>query len=475
MKIHNVRLWFATNSSSTHSIIFIKPKQSVKDSGCLDYEFGWDFWTAASQVTKRQYVALQLYSALKTQVNEDIATAVVKDWVGCDLDLDGRPGGLIDHQSLYDLPASWDGMGVDYQFFKEFCAFLMRDDVAILGGNDNDYNSDGTPKKHPLSDGAFVLPISRDCGNTPTTVCRKDPLGYWTLFDRRSGAKIRFSFSDLPGTKPPQKATYPELVDLKITDFCPYDCKYCYQGSTTAGKHAETRTVYNIASILGDMRVFEVAIGGGEPTLHPDFIKILNMFRSYGVVPNFTTKNLSWLRDPAKVKDIMSRIGGFAFSVDDEKDIPKLSALLEINDIDREKVSIQYVMGTSSLYGLERITRECHKHMLKLTLLGYKHTHRGGTFKPYQYDKWLDTIKKLRDEGVLTIIGIDTSLAKESEDALKKAKIEPVLYSTEEGKFSMYIDAVDYKMGPSSYVDDLAMKRVKEFTAEEIKNSFSRW
>jgi hypothetical protein len=64
MQVHNVRLGFATNSSSTHSIIFLKPGQTVADSDVEAREFGWDHWTAASSSAKRQYVAFHLHPAL---------------------------------------------------------------------------------------------------------------------------------------------------------------------------------------------------------------------------------------------------------------------------------------------------------------------------------------------------------------------------------------------------------------------------
>lgn len=38
-----------------------------------------------------------------------------------------------------------------------------------------------------------------------------------------------------------------------------------------------------------DMGTFQVALGGGNPNQHPDFVEILNYTRSKGIVPNYTT------------------------------------------------------------------------------------------------------------------------------------------------------------------------------------------
>jgi hypothetical protein len=43
MKIHNVRMGFATNSSSTHSIIFMPNKFGIVDE-LADEDFGWQYF-----------------------------------------------------------------------------------------------------------------------------------------------------------------------------------------------------------------------------------------------------------------------------------------------------------------------------------------------------------------------------------------------------------------------------------------------
>lgn len=474
MHIHNVRLGFATNSSSTHSIIFLKPGQRIQDNDAESGEFGWNFFTAASPEAKRQYVAIHLFTALQGQVGKDVAMAAVDSWVkGASRTPEGEyayndsgPEGYVDHQSLYVLPRAWDGKGVDKEFFDDFLAFFMRDDVAILGGNDN------TDECHPLLDQGFSLPLQQDgCGEY---VARKDVTGkYWTIFSRADGTKIRFSFDEPSKSREVTKASAPELVDLKITDHCPYGCAFCYQGSTHAGKHGEFEAISRAAYALAEMRVFEVAIGGGEPTLHPKFVEILEAFHRGGVTPNFTTKNLAWLRDGSLWPRITKLIGGFAYSVDKAEDVRKLAALLETNAMDDSLASVQYVMGSSSLYDLEQIVRECAHSNIRLTLLGYKTTGRGSSFKPEKYDGWLAMIEKVRKAGVYVNIGIDTALAAESGPALDKAGISRRLYATREGAFSMYLDAVEMKVGPSSYVSDLAMRRVKHFDDKTILEAFS--
>lgn len=57
------------------------------------------------------------------------------------------------------------------------------------------------------------------------------------FFDRRNGTKLRFAIGKY------EKASKPELVDIKISDYCSYGCSWCYQGSTTLGQHSTPENV----------------------------------------------------------------------------------------------------------------------------------------------------------------------------------------------------------------------------------------
>jgi len=88
---------------------------------------------------------------------------------------------------------------------------------------------------------------------------------------------------------------YPEFYDVKITNMCEGGCSWCYQSSYKNGKHAEN-ALEKINEFFGSMdenqRPFQVAIGGGEPTMHPDFNKILMAFYKLNITPNYTTNGL---------------------------------------------------------------------------------------------------------------------------------------------------------------------------------------
>jgi MoaA/NifB/PqqE/SkfB family radical SAM enzyme len=62
----------------------------------------------------------------------------------------------------------------------------------------------------------------------------------------------------------------------------------CYQDSTPKGEHASPELVPTLIKGL-DHAPYQIAIGGGEPTGHPEFAGILKEVRRLGTVPNYTT------------------------------------------------------------------------------------------------------------------------------------------------------------------------------------------
>lgn len=97
-------------------------------------------------------------------------------------------------------------------------------------------------------------------------------------------------------TKDITELTYPEFYDVKITDHCEGNCPYCYMDSTHEGKHV-LDAVDKVKDYFGSMsennKPFQVALGGGEPTKHPQFIEILKTFYDLGITPNYTTNGMN--------------------------------------------------------------------------------------------------------------------------------------------------------------------------------------
>lgn len=469
-RIHNVRLGFATSSSSAHSMCFI-PKEmigKIKDKN-LGYGFGRERFTAASVEAKKLYVAHTLNSAMhSTSLPEHVKNLIIDEWVDIDY-ASNNDGYGVDHQSLITLPFEFGTTIPDREFLEEIKRFFMQDDLVILGGSDED------DIRHPLADkyGNFNFPLIRDCGNG--YVCRKDESGYWVLFSSEDGKKIRMSFGEsgrVPGEASPIKAHAPELVDVKITNQCPYNCKYCYQDSRDSGLHAPSNHLYGLIRTLKELKVFEVAIGGGEPVNHPQFVYILESFRREGIVPNFSTRNLSWLRDPMVWPKVIDNCGAFAYSAGDDLhkvNLVEIATLLRTNGINyRDKFAIHIVLGVDRLWAVKNALKEAYNHGIRVVLLDFKHTGRGRGYRVEPYDKLIEeVILPLQVEGKLPRIDFDTPLAARFEKQLDAAGVSRYLYEVREGGFSCYVDAVSNKIGPYSYCEEEKMIELGEYYDEE--------
>ena len=98
-----------------------------------------------------------------------------------------------------------------------------------------------------------------------------------TIFD--DGTKVRENNLDF------YEADFPESMDCKITNRCPFGCPMCHEKSTPDGKHGDILNTEFIDKLRPGT---EMAIGGGAVTGHPDLIPFLEKLKARGVIPSIT-------------------------------------------------------------------------------------------------------------------------------------------------------------------------------------------
>lgn len=81
----------------------------------------------------------------------------------------------------------------------------------------------------------------------------------------------------------------PTLVDLQITRRCLMGCPHCYVSAEAAGEHMSFSDAQIALDEITSAGICQLAIGGGEPLLHPQFSQILKYAYRRGLVPNVTT------------------------------------------------------------------------------------------------------------------------------------------------------------------------------------------
>lgn len=461
MKFLNIRRAFATNSSSSHSMILLNEKDTLsdRDTDFEDYDYGWEAFTLVSDASKKDYLRALIGQCLSATAGYAVAQTVLDD-MGLSSDSGTENFGSVDHQSRVYFPKSQDQSGLNVDFLKDFVGWAMKKNVAILGGNDNG-------GKHPAIDENSLLVSWQNHFYDGNLIARKDEKNNtWSVFSKRNGLNLRISFDEdnpvLSKDRPSEeKSSRPNLVDIKITNKCPYKCTYCYQGSTPSGVHAPLERVFEIAEKLREAEVFEVAIGGGEPTVHPGFRHIVAAFDDRGITPNFTTRNLVWLRD-SKNRETIMKCGGIAFSVDNPQMAQELAEFLEKTDYAfKQKFRAQVVVGAQSEENFKDILKILIKDRVQITFLGYKTTGFGQSYKDsnmeqvrHAEENWIRWFLEENKSGRAWVT-IDTALAQVSDEELQSRGVSSNLYHRTEGTNSMYIDAVENKMAPSSFCDNV--------------------
>ena len=110
--------------------------------------------------------------------------------------------------------------------------------------------------------------------------------GNYTVTILQDGTKIRYNELDFFN---PEK---PESMDVKITNRCNIGCPMCHENSTCDGKHGD---IMNLPFFDTLLPYTEIAIGGGNPLSHPDFIPFLEKLKERNLISNMTINQIHFM------------------------------------------------------------------------------------------------------------------------------------------------------------------------------------
>lgn len=467
--IRSVRYGFATNSSSSHSVILHSAADRLAglNTPIEQMEENRDNYVLTSRRDK--LIALMHANA---ETLRQISGHEMMRLIGAikDYGVEGDPQSLLAVKLPFETP---NDMAVPAGVpLGLWVAFMLDPLVAVYG-----YGQD---QEEDVYDDAGARTLDR----WSSTIWKVDGDAL-VSFSRSDGSKMRWSKT------PYEKSSAPELVDVKITDFCGYGCKFCYQGSTKAGAHAPLPRIEAIFEHLASMGVFEVAIGGGEPAHHPEFDKIVRAAARAGLTLNFTAFGSDWTKNAPLVDALFSEDGeatarGIGVSVHSARDLVKLDRIrdgLSAAGVKpwRANLISQSVIGATPMKATMALAKQCMEDGKPLLLLGYKTTGRGASFTPRMpadsdiRDLLLQAQSHIEQQRQVSSydgfhLSVDTAFLDAYGHVLDDVGIPQALRSSPEGKFSMYIDAVENTCGPSSYCDPAMMAQISD-----IKAQFAAW
>ena len=169
--------------------------------------------------------------------------------------------------------------------------------------------------------------------------CRES--GYILSFDRDEGTFIRYGKGI---NEPFCNLTGPEMLDIAITNYCERGCDFCYRASNRQGKLMHLGDYEFIMDQAEKAGVLQVALGGGNPNQHPQFVQILQKTREYNIVPSYTTNGqgmtdeiysatkqfcgamaISWYEPYAEAQEVIKRASKYGIKINIHFMLNKLS------------------------------------------------------------------------------------------------------------------------------------------------------
>lgn len=281
------------------------------------------------------------------------------------------------------------------------------------------------------------------------------------------GTKVRYNKLDY------FESEKPESMDLKITNKCYGNgnglCPMCYERSTPDGDHSD---ILNLPFLDTLLPYTEIALGGGNPLLHPDLVQFLKGLKQRKLIANITINQWTFMGSLDYLKSLVDSelIYGIGVSLTDAND-EFIKAIKEFPN-----AVVHIINGMISQEQLQKLSN----NGLKILILGYKEFGRGSEF----YGDFGAKIDILKSElyDILPDIINDKWFKCVSFDNLAIKQLNPKRIMSEDeyesfymggdGQFTMYVDAVNREYAVSSIsverwpiTDDIKdmFEHVKEF------------
>lgn len=240
-------------------------------------------------------------------------------------------------------------------------------------------------------------------------------------------------------------ASFPENIDLKITNKCDLGCPMCHEKSTIDGKEGNLLNEKFIESLHP---FTEIAIGGGNALSHKDLVPFLKKLKERHIIANLTVNQTHFLLEKDFIMSLINEelIYGIGVSV-----FYPNEDLMEI----LEKIPNAVVHLIAGIATKETFEKMYDKN-LKILLLGYKDFGRGENYK-LKYSKSItENMEYLKNN--LPKISKHFAVISFDNLALKQLEVEKFLtpkmweefYMGDDGSHTMYIDLVERKFGKNS-------------------------
>ena len=285
---------------------------------------------------------------------------------------------------------------------------------------------------------------------------------YYCIFDKKNGFMIRNGYD---GIEPFMRLEGPELIDISITNYCENNCDFCYRKSNVNGKHMCLENYKKIIKQASDLGVMQVALGGGNPNQHPDFIEILKITRKLGIVPSYTTNG------NGLTEEILRATKDFCGAVAVSLYEPYSNSYKAINKLINNKIktNIHFILSSKTIDNAIKLLSEI-PHEIEginaIIFLNYKPQNENDRYSLKYAKKTSEFFNIINHKKLPFKVGFDSCSISFLVKEIENVNIESVDFC-EAGRFSAFISE-ELKMYPCSFMinkiegEDLHIRNIKE-------------
>ncbi len=285
-------------------------------------------------------------------------------------------------------------------------------------------------------------------------ICKNNDVPAYNFYgNTRTGLTLRWG-ETMEGN--PRCAPWPELADISVSNYCTKGCDFCYRGSTENGSFMSLENYEYVLDCLSSPkygRVFQVALGGGEPLEHPCFLDMLKATAQRGIVANFTTNGE--LIDHAMADALAGLAGAAALSVSRMADFKREKAILLIRA--GIKVNIHFVLDSESVADAIDLLEGKYNRLLGgingVIFLTYKPRGRAPAERCLRLEDehFIRFVQGIAPSRCAVPIGFDACFVPV---LMNRTTVDPdYIDSCECGFFSVYIDE-NMNVSPCSFASD---------------------
>lgn len=294
---------------------------------------------------------------------------------------------------------------------------------------------------------------------------RFDESQYTILFDRQYGYFLRIGQTE---SSPFFNVETPELLDISITNYCERGCNFCYRSSSKSGKHMDITEYYKLVKEAHQLGVLQIALGGGNPNQHPNFIEILEVTRKYSIIPSYTTNG------QGMTEEIYQATKEYCGALAVSWYPPYTDAIKVINKCNELsiKINIHFMLNQNTIQ--EAILLLKNKTLLEkinaIIFLNYKPIHSSANLCLRNDDSLLEFLSQIK-EATICKIGFDSCMISYLTPLVESLKPETLDFC-EAARFSAFISE-ESVMYPCSFMCDTPIEGI-DLKKTSIKDAWRK-